>query len=165
MMKPWNNRSDIEAALFNPAFCGELIMHAVKAYNRNSKHGKFPYALSYLVLPFLLNAELFDSLPATKKTKLITWLYGNRFLTPTIVDKVKSLKEYTNEAILLYLRMDLLQINELIQLDLGSSKMVRKNNFHRGVVDEKLKRAEFLGSWLSEAGDVVTIYSLLGITI
>ena len=164
-MKPWNNRSDIEAALFNPAYCGELILHAVKAYNRNSTHGKFPYALSYLILPFLLNTELYESLPATKRTKLITWLYGNRFLTPTIADKAKSLKEYTNEALLLYLSMELLRINDLTELDLGSVKMVRKHNFQRSEVEEKLKRAEFLGSWLSEAGDIVTIYSLIGITI
>ena len=164
-MKPWNNRSDIEAALFNPAFCGELILHAVKAYNKNSDHEKFPYALSYLILPFLLNAYLYEALPATKRTKWITWLYDHMYLTPTIADKTKGLKEYTNEALLLYLQLNILDLNGQAELDLGSGKMLKKLNFQRDGVDKLIKRAEFLGSWLSEAGDVVTIYSLIGITV
>ena len=164
-MKPWSSRSDIEAALFNPAFCGELILRAVSSYNRGEKHGKFPYALSYLILPFLLNAELYHALPSTKRTKLMTWLYEHRHLVPVIADKAKDLKEYTNEAIILYLNMDLLQMNDQIELEAGTSKMTRIRNFHREEVDKILKRAEFLGSWFSEAGDVVTIYSLIGITV
>lgn len=164
-MKPWSNRSDIEAALFNPAFCGELILRAVTAYNRGAKHGKFPYALSYLILPFLLNADLYRALPSTKRTKLMTWLYEHRHLAPVIANKAKGLKEYTNEAIILYLNMELLQINDQIELETGTLKMARKRNFHREEVEKILKRAEFLGSWLSEGGDVVTIYSLTGITV
>jgi hypothetical protein len=164
-MKPWNNRSDIEAALFNPAFCGELILHAVSAYNQNAKKGKFPYALSYLVLPFLLNAELFNALPATKRSKFVTWLYENRHLTPIIADKAKEMKEYTNEAILLYLSVDMLRINDQIELERGSAEMLRKRNFQRVEVEKIIKRAIFLGTWFSEAGDVVTIYSLIGITV
>lgn len=164
-MKPWNKRSDIEAALFNPAFCGELILHTVLAYNNNAKKGKFPYTLSYLVLPFLLNTELFNALPATKKSKFVTWLYENRHLTPIIADKAKGMKEYTNEAILFYLSMDMLMINDQIELELGTTEMLRKRNFQRLEVEKIIKRAKFLGTWLSEAGDVITIYSLIGITV
>ena len=165
MMKPWNKRSDIEAALFNPAFCGELILHAVSAYNNNAKQGKFPYALSYVILPFLLNAELYDSLPRTKRTKFIMWLYENRYLAPIIADKTTGMKAYTDEALLLYLSMDMLKINDQSELELGSAKMNKKQNFIRDGIDDMVRRAEFVGSWLNDAGDVVTIFSLIGVTV
>jgi hypothetical protein len=75
------------------------------------------------------------------------------------------MKEYTNEAILLYLSMDMLMINDQIELELGTTEMLRKRNFQRLEVEKIIKRAKFLGTWFSEAGDVVTIYSLIGITV
>ena len=165
MMKPWNNRSDIEAALFNPAFCGELILHAVSSYNKTAKQGKFPYALAFLVLPFLMNEVVYKALPSTKRTGLITWLFSNQHLTPLIANKIKELKGYTNEAILFDLSMNLLQIDEQAGLETGSSKLIRKRYFQRNEVENMIKRAGFIGVWLGEAGDVVTIFSLIGITV
>lgn len=165
MMKPWNKRSDIEASLFNPAFCGELILHAVSSYNKMAKQGKFPYALAFLVLPFLMNDVVYRALPTTKRTGLITWLISNQHLIPLIANKAKELKGYTNEAILLDLSMNLLQIDEQAELETGTSKLLRKRNFQRDEVEDMIKRADLIGAWLGDAGDVLTIYSLIGITV
>ena len=165
MMKAWNKRSDIEASLFNPAFCGELILHAVLSYNKVSKQGRFPYALSFLILPFLMTAEVYNELPNTQKTKLISRLFTKKHLTPIIAQKAKELKDYTNEALLLYLSMCLLQVDEQATLLTGENKLVRKRDFHREEVDHIIKTADFIGTWLGNAGDVVTIYSLIGITV
>ena len=165
MMKPWNNRSEIEASLFNPAFCGELILRAVSSYNKTAKQGNFPYALSYLVLPFLMTSEVTKALPSRRRTSFITWLFANRHLTPLIANKAKELKDYTNEALLLDLSMDLLQLDDQVELKKGTNNLVRKKNFHREEVEPMFKMAEFVGSWLGDAGDMVTIYSIIGITV
>lgn len=165
MMKPWNNRSDIEAALFNPAFCGELIRHTVIAYNKTVKSGCFPYAMSYLVLPFLLNAEISSQIPRTTRTGLVPWLYANRHLTATIARKAREMKDYTNESLLLYVSLNLLLINDSGELEIGSQPLARKRNFSRDDVDYLKSRADVLGTWLGKAGDITTIFSLIGITI
>ena len=43
--------------------------------------------------------------------------------------------------------------------------MNKKQNFIRDGIDDMVRRAEFVGSWLNDAGDVVTIFSLIGITV
>lgn len=165
MIKPWNNRSAIEAALFNPAFCGELIRHTVIAYNKTVKSGSFPYAMSYLILPFLLNAELSRQIPRTTRTGLVSWLYANRHLAATIAEKAQEMKYYTNESLLMYISLNLLQINNNGEIEIGSQQLARKHNFSRDDVDYLKSRAVMLGSWLGKAGDVTTIFSLIGITI
>lgn len=165
MMKPWNNRSDIEAALFNPAFCGELIRHTVVAYNKTVKSGCFPYAMSYLVLPFLLNAEIRSQIPRTTRTGMVPWLYANRHLAAAIAEKAREMKDYTNESLLLYISLNLLLINDNGEIEIGLQQLARKRNFSRDDVDYLKSRADVLGAWLGKAGDVTTIFSLIGITI
>lgn len=165
MMKPWNNRSDIEAALFNPAFCGELIRHTVIAYNKTVKNNCFPYAMSYLVLPFLLNAEISSRIPRTTRTGFVPWLYANRYLAATIVEKTIQMKDYTNESLLLYVSLNLLHINDAGEVEVGAQPLARKRNFTRDDVDHLKSQADMLGTWLGKAGDITTIFSLIGITI
>ena len=164
-MKPWNNRSDIEASLFNPAFCGELIRHTVIAYNKTVNSGSFPYVMSYLVLPFLLNSEISGQIPRTTRTGLVPWLYANRHIMPIIAEKAKEMKDYTNESLLMYVSQNLLQINDKGEIEIGSKQFLRKRNFIRNDVDYLKSRANMLGVWLGKAGDVATIFSLIGITI
>lgn len=164
-MKQWNSRSDIEAALFNPAFCGELISHSVVAYNNTVKSGCFPYAMSYLILPFLLNAEISSQIPRTTRTGMLPWLYSNRHLATTIAEKAREMKDYTNESLLLYVSLNLLLINDNGEIEIGSHPLARKRNFSRDDVDYLKSRADMLGTWLAKAGDITTIFSLIGITI
>lgn len=164
-MKPWNERSDIEASLFNPAFCGELIQYAVASYNKTVNQGGFPYALAYLILPFLLSKDIYETLPNTSRTGMVSWLYNHRHLTTTIVEKTREMKDYTKESILLYVSLNLLIVNERGALETGMRKMTKKKNFKRTEVDQLKKRADFIGSWFGKAGDVTTIFSLIGITV
>ena len=159
-MKPWNSRSDIEAALFNPAFCGELIRHTVASYNNTVKSAGFPYALSYLVLPFLLNTEIGSLEPRTTRTDFVPWLYANRHIVPIIAEKAKEMKDYTSESLLMYISLNLLSINNNGEIEIGPQQFTRKRNFNRDDVDYLKKRADMLGVWLGKAGDVTTIFSL-----
>lgn len=165
MMKTWNKRSVIEAALYNPAFCGELIIHTIATYNNVVKNGIFPYPLGYLVLPFLLNNELFNELPRTKRTNFITWIISHNYLIPIIVNKTCDLKKYTDEAILFFLSTNILHMNKDGELEICSDKKVLNSTLDRGAVDDLVKKADFIGKWLGDAGDIVTIFSLIGLTI
>lgn len=164
-MKPWSERSDIEASLFNPAFCGELIQRAVASYNKTVNHEGFPLALSYIILPFLLNKDLYEALPSTSRTGMVSWLYAHKHLATTIANKANEMKHYTSESILLYVSLNLLSIKDNGTLIMGSRQLIKKRNFHRQEVDQIKKRADFLGAWFGKAGDVTTIFSLIGITV
>lgn len=104
-------------------------------------------------------------MPKTTRTGLIPWLYANRHLAPIIAEKAKEMKDYTNESLLLYVSLNLLQINDTGEIEIGSQPLARKRNFIRDDVDYLKKRADVLGNWLGKAGDVTTIFSLIGITI
>ena len=164
-MKPWSERSAIEASLFNPAFCGELIQCAVASYNKTVNQGGFPYALSYLVLPFLLSKDLYEALPNTSRTGMVTWLYTHRHLIAALVEKTREMKDYTNESILLYVSLNLLVVNDRGTLEIGMRKMTKKRSINRTEVEQLKKRAVLIGSWFGKAGDVATIFSLIGITV
>lgn len=164
-MKPWNKRSIIEAALFNPAFCGELLLKTISAYNTASNQGRFPYVLSYLVLPFLLNDSLSSELPKRTSTSFVSWVMSHEHLLINFDDRVKNMNNYTTESLLVCFSSGLLAIGNNGDIEVGESNLNKLKNNSRDEVDPILKRAEFLGTWFSKAGDAPTIYSLLGITV
>lgn len=165
MMKPWNKRSVIEAALFNPAFCGELLTKTVTAYNTTSKQGQFPYAMSYLILPLLLSEDFFIALPKRATTSFVSWVVTNEHLLIGLDGRVKSMKVYTDESLMICLLSGLLSIGNNGGLTAGEANINKLRNNHRDDVDVLSKRAEVIGAWLGKAGDVTTVYTLLGITI
>lgn len=164
-MKPWNKRSVIEAALFNPAFCGELLTKTVTAYNTACTQGGFPYAMSYLVLPLLLNEDFFQALPKRSSTSFVSWVVTNEHLLIGLDGRVKSMKAYTDESLMICLLSGLLSLENNGCLTAGEANFNKLRNNKRDDVDALSKRSEVIGAWLGKAGDVTTVYSLLGITI
>ncbi len=96
---------------------------------------------------------------------MLPWLYANRHLAQILVEKARDMKDYTNESLLLYVSLNLLQINDDGEIEVGEHQFSRKRNFNRENVDYLKNRADMLGGWLAKAGDVTTIFSLIGITI
>lgn len=164
-MKQWNKRSVIEAALFNPAFCGELLTKTVTSYNTTSKLGQFPYAMSYLILPLLLSEDFFLALPKRATTNFVSWVVTNEHLLIGLDGRVKSMKAYTDESLMICLLSGLLSLGNNGSLMAGEANFNKLRNNNRDDVDALSKRAEIIGAWLGKAGDVTTVYSLLGITI
>ena len=52
-MTPWNERSQEERALMNPAFCSVLLWWAARGYGAVSREG-LSFQASFLVLPVVL---------------------------------------------------------------------------------------------------------------
>ena len=75
------------------------------------------------------------------------------------------MKDYTSESLLMYISLNLLSINNNGEIEIGPQQFTRKRNFNRDDVDYLKKRADMLGVWLGKAGDVTTIFSLIGITV
>lgn len=83
----WTTRPREEAALFNPAFCGEIIVRSAASYLQVKPQG-FALPLAYLLLPLTLSAQLRDALPRRSDTTFVTWSGLNRVLLADLPDRV-----------------------------------------------------------------------------
>ena len=55
-MKPWNQRPFEIRNLFNPAFCGVILLRALAGYEEEDAAG-MPFSLALLVLPLCLHKD------------------------------------------------------------------------------------------------------------
>lgn len=159
-MKKWNQRSIIDASILNPAFCSILLYCTIKEHNNASNKPGFDYPLIYIVLPLLLSTKTLETFPKTIATKLLNWCIVNEHLLIEFPNRVKELKEYTNEALMFSISRKHIILNSDGSLEANPSISFRKvplspeNKF-------LMKQARFLGKWLHRAGDTATIFSLL----
>ncbi|MDQ7084394.1 MAG: DUF6521 family protein [Sulfurovum sp.] len=98
MIPQWENRPVVIANLLNPAFCGEVLRIAIKAYQKETNHG-LPFAVTFLFLPLLLDKNTRDRFPKTTTSKFYQWLEENAVVKIFIGTRIKNLVPYTREAI------------------------------------------------------------------
>lgn len=159
----WNTRPREEAALFNPAFCGEIIARSVASYNRTKPQG-FGLPLAYLVLPLTLSAPLRDTLPRRSDTTFVTWSGINRVLLAELPDRVSALRPITREGLLFIIQHHALKLTAT-GLILGESplKLTRKLPASTGETESIRSAAAALGRWFAQQGAATQILQTMGI--
>lgn len=157
----WQDRSIVVSNLLNPAFCGEILRLSIKAYNKESEKG-FPFALSFLILPILLNKETRDNLPKTATKKFYEWLEDNVQVKINLANQIKNLTPYTRESLLFLIYHEKLKINDIGKLEFTGSKQ-KKIDYSIDEIKEIFKKANMIGKWFAKTGDIKTIYALVGI--
>jgi hypothetical protein len=160
MLPNWENRPEITANLINPAFCSEVIRECVTAYNLESK-GNFPFALSFLVLPFILNGRIRNRLPKIKSNTIHGWLNKNEDLKINLIKSITSYIPFTKEAIMFAIAHNSLSIDDAGNIFIISRKGKLKTEDEE--IKDCLKKAGTVGKVLSISGSPLTIYSILGI--
>ena len=159
----WEERNTIVANLFNPAFCGEIIRVAALSFNKETSK-KFPFALSFLVLPILLHKETRDRLPKSTKTYFFVWVEKNDDLFFDFSKRTKSMVKYTKEAISFLLLYKKIEFNEDGEIDTTNRKWKKIEKDEYEEYNDILKKAEMLGRWLGRTSDVKSLYSYFRIT-
>src|SRR3990172_6783477 len=99
MLPNWENRPEITAHLINPAFCSEIMRECISAYKRESK-SNFPFALSVLVLPLILNNRIRERLPKNKLNTIHGWINENEDLKIGLTNNITSFIPFTRETIM-----------------------------------------------------------------
>lgn len=164
-MLAWDERAIEEANLFNPAFCGALIVKAVEDFGKKASHG-LSLPLAFLVLPIVLHRGTREALPGSTITSLLPWLQDNRDQLVDFPDRVRRLKSITQEAIMFCLSRDILTLTQDGSLQAGQKKVPLSEKTMESFTRETrecIDRARFLGRWLATAGTTATIMASWGV--
>ena len=163
MIKEWGNRTAILANLLNPAFCGEIMRRFIKAYNDKSEE-QTSFLLCFIVLPILLHKDTREQLPKTTNTHLLTWIDSKDALFMDFPNRVKNMKAYTKETLMFLLSQQAIIFNAESKIEATTFRKKKFNGEETEEAEEILKKAEFLGKWLTKAEDIKTLFSFLRIT-
>ena len=164
-MQSWEQRPFEYANLLNPAFCSILLQNAIKSYQVQKKQG-MPYPLLFLVLPLVLHSPTRNDLPKTTATKLHSWLQQHPETRVGFGDRTSNLVPYTKEALAFGMQTGIISICDAGKFTCVKGKL-RRNLAVSWSKDTEpaicCKKAEFIGRWLAQAGEVSTIYTMWGI--
>lgn len=162
-LAPWSERSVESARLLNPAFLGVLLWHVAGAYASASGKPQ-PYPLSFLAAPIILHAGTRESLPATTRTSLVSWLGENPKAIAGFAERAVALAPLVKEAILFSSSSGLLAVQE--SRILAEARPRSMAAFERGSSSEVtvcVKKSAFVGRWFALAGDYTTVMALWGV--
>ena len=165
MIPPWNERSEEDQSLFNPAFCSLLLRTACAGYAHGVAAGRpLPVTQAFLVLPIVLNGRLRERLP-TLRTLMSTWVTANPEHVADFGDRAREMADVTREAIQFGCAQNWLAISAK-GLSPGPAKF--RPDPPRLPTDTDNTRAcysaaTFVGRWLPKEEQPSTILSLLGV--
>lgn len=160
----WRDRPTEEAALLNPAFCGELIARATKEYER-LRGSAFPLPLSFVVLPLVLHPPTLAVLPGRANTTFATWSADNEALLADLPERTLRLRPISREALLFLTQHRALSVGAE-GLRIGEKPMRRsaKTAATTPDVDDIRRAAALLGRWFANQGAPVQILQTMGVT-
>lgn len=163
-MTMWLERPREEANLLNPAFCCLGLAGAVAGYQRAIPTG-LPLPLAYMVLPIALHKPTRDLLPRDRRTSLPMWIQRNAKVRVLFYERLVSLKEFTNDAVLFGCRQHWLSMsgNASLTTTRGEAALRRAYATLEGEPEECARKALFLGKWFAAAGPSATVMALWGI--
>ncbi len=160
MLPNWRDRPEITAYLINPAFCSEIMRACVLAYKSES-NTNFPFALSILVLPLILNSRIRERLPKTKSSTIHNWINSNEDLKIGLSETITNFIPFIRETIMFAILYDSLSIDNNGDIYIKPRK--KKFKSEDAEINSCIKKAELIGKIFSKSGDLLTIYSILGI--
>lgn len=159
----WQNRPSEEAINFNPAFCGELIVRAVREHGKSTGR-PLALPLSFLVLPLALHKQTRDELPSKADTAFVGWIVAHGPLLAAFPDRAARLAPVTREALLLMLQHSFLRTegNGLVSTAkrMKSSALAEKATAD---TNEARSAAELIGRWFARQGMPTLVMQGLGV--
>lgn len=160
-MKPWHQRPREIRNLFNPAFCGLVLVRGLDSYNQLAKQ-PMPYSLTLLILPLCLHKRTRELLRAAPRTYFTKILQEHPEIRVGFAQRTRGLFIYTMEAYAYLMAYGAIAVDDSGGITLND-KIVRKSV--KGSQDTKDCQAvaRLLGRKLAQVNDRVTIYTMLGI--
>ncbi|MEU7939520.1 three component ABC system middle component [Microbispora bryophytorum] len=150
-----------ERNLYNPAFVGLLVARAVQGHER--EHGPGCHILlATLATVMALTTPVRAVLPRSVSSTTVNWIERESAARVHLRQAVPFLGPVVREGLLLSLRAGVLVLDEqyLVRLTGRIPKRITGDTVE---VVEIQKASVFLGRWLSRAGDLATILTLLGV--
>jgi hypothetical protein len=160
---PWADRPREEAALFNPAFCGEMIVQAVHSHHKGSGRA-LSLPLAYVILPLVLHPVSRSGLPTKADATFRTWAVNNDALLSPLAERVTQLRAISREAILFLVQHEALALTAqgLVAGTLPLA-LTRKVEPWTSETNDIRRAARFLGRWFAAQGGSAVILQTLGL--
>ncbi len=160
-MREWNERSKEVAYLLNPAFCGRIIYNTIKTYG-DVVHRAFPFPLTYLILPLVLQRKTRELI--NSRTQMLIW---TQRYPETLIDFPKRARELvpiTNEAVELLLQAGLLQLTNNGEIEIVQTmKALSRTKYANDEIKDCINKSEHIAKWFAAAGKAETIFICLGV--
>jgi hypothetical protein len=163
MMRPWLERPNEFANLFNPAFCAYLLRNALAGFEEISEEG-IPFAQIFFILPLILHKKTRELLPKSAGTKLHVWIQKNPSILIGLPSRIRNLVPFTREAIMFGLHMDFFAITENGNVISRKARLRKKPRWPSDSEPGRiLRKSQLIGKLLANAGNTTTIYTLFGV--
>ena len=163
-MTPWNERSQEERALMNPAFCSLLLWWAARGYGAVNREG-LSFQESFLVLPLVLPGKVRRLLPTDARTSLAVWIRRNPLVPGIVANTAKVLVPVTRESLMWGARHGLVTMEggNLHAVSSWQAGISRSADQGSDETRSCQKRAEFVGRWFARTRGPSTVLALLGV--
>jgi hypothetical protein len=155
---PWQNRSPIPAAMFNPALFAAIIATAADQYEETAGL-PMPWTLSFLVPPLVLHAPTREVLPRTSRTVLSKWVADHEVLAAGFPARAAHLAPHVREGLSFGLRQGALALVDGAALH--SANPLKVNAKAPGDLAPVIRGASMLGRTFGRSGDATTVYAAL----
>jgi hypothetical protein len=159
----WSDRPVEEAALFNPAFCGELIARCVVDYEK-TRGSPLPLPLAFVILALTLHAPTRGILPGRSDTTFATWTAERGPMIADLPRRVLALRPITREAILFTSQHGALRVDQA-GLSRGPRplKLSAKRAASTAEAEAARRSAGLIGRWLANQGSTAFVLQTLGV--
>jgi hypothetical protein len=150
--------------LLNPAFCATVFLSVVDGYNSKT-NTKIPLYLPYILLAIILHKPSRVSIPKTSVTKFQPWIQGNSEVRIGLSNRVRSLKPYVSNALMLLFSDGVISLDDKGDIDIIDVKKAKKiMNFSKDI-EMYTKKARTLGTICAKNNSDMTILALLGVSL
>lgn len=153
-----------EINLYNPAYTGFLFLASLRAYCEVNAQGMH-CALPYVVVPMALSPRIADSLPATYRTPIASWVAQQGGELSDFSAMATACIPIVNAATLFMLDRKVIQLTQDAYYLVAQDDLARTSSlFNKSDSMKKaLKAANFIGKWFAHSSTVETIYAQLGV--
>ena len=160
-MRRWDERPVEIRNLFNPAFCGLVLMRALCGYEEEDQRG-MPFSLVLLVLPLCLHKRSREILQAGNRSYLLKLITTSPELLVGFPQRTTDLLPYTFEALGLLMQMGLFRVDDQGRLKALPDNM-RKSVTGSAETVSCQRVARFVGKEFARVGDRSTLYMTMGV--
>lgn len=159
-MKSWDRRPFEVRNLFNPAFCGLVLMRAIQGFEEENSQG-MPFSLALLVLPLCLHKDSRQVFSESPRSHLLTLVESNPNLLVGFAERAANLLPFAFEGLGFTMHLGCFEVTPDGRLR-TLPRRVRKSVTGTDESVSCQRVARLIGREFARVGDRVTVFTTLG---
>ena len=163
-MIPETAYSSEENNLYNPAYIGAILYHAIREYQAQNETG-LHCTLPYLVIPLALSPRYSLFLPKTISTPIAGWTAEYEGELIGFSSSASAYIDIVNSAIAFLLEHEAITLSEEGRYNISNDKMAKMPAFvsNNPIFKRSFLSSGFLGRWFAAASSLESIYTHFGV--